>query len=128
MGRSVNRVVLLGSLERDPEFLHDEGIGRVARLIVSTSDALASLNRQNDLSQCHQIVIQGESFISLVERDLRKGTRVYLEGMLQSEVWANSLGREFSTSEVVVSSADGKLITFIEELGQTNNFDVEERD
>ncbi len=112
MSGFVNRVTLFGFMTRDPELIHIAASRRIALLTLSTPDeANGTLNDLDiDPDQEHCVVIADESLIDLVERHLRKGAKVYIEGLLSMHAWTDAAGQEIAQTEVIVGAPSGKLI------------------
>jgi len=129
MSNSVNRVILFGFLEQDPAVIRVEGSDeRIAKLVISTFDSLSPETLQGDRAECHRVVVLDERLIALVERDLRKGSKVYIEGRLQSRVWSSHFGGEICAAEVVVPRTNGIIITFAGRQGIGSNEDAMAQD
>src|SRR3954449_2817888 len=111
MAGSVNKVILLGNLCRDPEVRHTQGNQKIVHLAVATSERWK--DRQSaelrERTEWHRVVIFNEHLAEIAERYLRKGSPVYLEGTLQTRKWTDQGGQERTTTEVVVPRFRGEL-------------------
>src|SRR3954471_21416015 len=111
MAGSVNKVILVGNLGRDPEVRHTQSNQKVVHLAVATSERWK--DRQSgdprERTEWHRVVIFHENLAEIAERYLRKGSPVYLEGTLQTRKWTDRSGQERSTTEVVVPRFRGEL-------------------
>ena len=111
MAGSVNKVILVGNLGRDPEVRHTQNNQKIVHLSVATSERWK--DRQSgeprERTEWHRVVIFNENLADIAERYLRKGSPVYLEGTLQTRKWADQSGQEHYTTEVVVPRFRGEL-------------------
>jgi single-strand DNA-binding protein len=106
---SINRVTLCGSLDRDPEVRDIHG-SRVASLVV-LAPSVQQPEESND-TECHYVTVHGDDLIDLIERDLRKGSKILIEGQLQSRTYTDVHGCEFHSAEILVWKGTGDVITF----------------
>lgn len=111
MAGSVNKVILVGNLGRDPEVRQLQDGTKVVSFSVATSERWR--DRQSgetrERTEWHRIVIFNERLADVAERYLRKGAKVYLEGALQSRKWTGQDGQERTTTEVVLARFRGEL-------------------
>src|SRR3954470_14020393 len=111
MAGSVNKVILVGNLGRDPEVRHTQNNQKIVHLAVATSERWK--DRQSgearERTEWHRVVIFDEHLAEIAERHLRKGSPVYLEGTLQTRKWTDQGGQERTTTEVVVPRFRGEL-------------------
>ena len=111
MAGSVNKVILVGNLGRDPEVRHTQSNQKIVHLAVATSERWK--DRQSgearERTEWHRVVIFNENLAEIAERYLRKGSPVYLEGTLQTRKWTDQSGQERYTTEVVVPRFRGEL-------------------
>jgi single-strand DNA-binding protein len=111
MAGSVNKVILVGNLGRDPEVRHSQGNQKIVNLRIATSERWK--DRQSgdprERTEWHSVVIFNEHLADIAERYLRKGSPVYLEGQLQTRKWTDQGGQERYTTEVVLSRFRGEL-------------------
>ncbi len=111
MAGSVNKVILVGNLGRDPEVRHTQNNQKVVNLRIATSerwrDRQSGENRER--TEWHSVVIFNENLADVAERYLRKGSSVYVEGQLQTRKWTDQSGQERYTTEVVLSRFRGEL-------------------
>ena len=111
MSGSVNKVILVGNLGRDPEIRSLNNGGRVANLSVATSDRWRDrqTGEQRERTEWHRVVIFDDKLVEVVEKYVRKGEKVYLEGELQTRKWSDQSGQERYTTEVVLQRFRGQL-------------------
>lgn len=112
MSGSVNKVIIVGHLGRDPESRSFQNGGKVVGLRVATSEQWKdrSTGERRDKVQWHQVAIFNEGLANVAERYLRKGSKVYLEGQLQTRKWSDSQGVERFTTEVVLQGFNAVLV------------------
>lgn len=123
MSGSVNKVILVGNLGRDPEIRSFGNGGRVANFSVATSERWRDrqTNEQRDRTEWHRVVIFNERLVEIVEKYVRKGQMVYLEGELQTRKWSDQSGQERYTTEVVLQGFRGQL-TMLGRRGEGGGF------
>ena len=111
MAGSVNKVILVGNLGRDPEVRHTQDGSKIVHLSVATSerwrDRGSGENRER--TEWHRVVIFNERLGEVAEKYLAKGRTVYLEGQLQTRKWTDQSGQEKYTTEVVLQRFRGEL-------------------
>ena len=111
MADSVNKVILVGNLGRDPEIRNTQDGMKVVNLSVATSerwkDRMSGEPRER--TEWHRVVIFNENLARVAEQYLRKGSSVYLEGQLQTRKWTDQQGVEKYTTEVVLGRFRGEL-------------------
>ena len=110
MAGSVNKVILVGNLGRDPEVRSMQSGDKVANLSVATSERWKDRNtgEMNERTEWHRVVIFGRT-AEIAEQYLRKGSKVYLEGQLQTRKWEDQNGQERYTTEVVLRPYNGTM-------------------
>ncbi len=111
MAGSVNKVILIGNLGRDPEIRSTQDGTRVANLSVATSESWRDRNsgERRERTEWHRVVIFNERLVEVVEKYLRKGSKLYLEGQLQTRKWQDQSGQDRYTTEVVMNRFRGEL-------------------
>ena len=109
---SVNKVILVGNIGRDPEIKTMQNGGRVCNLSVATSDRWKDKNtgEQQEKTEWHRVVIFDDRLCDVVERFLSKGSKVYLEGALQTRKWTDQSGQDKYSTEVVLQKFRGVLV------------------
>ncbi len=105
MAGSVNKVILIGNLGRDPEIRSTQDGTRIANLSVATSDTWRDRNtgERRERTEWHRVVIFDEKLSEVAEKYLRKGSKVYLEGQIQTRKWQDQSGQDKYTTEVVLN-------------------------
>jgi single-strand DNA-binding protein len=112
MSGSVNKVILLGNLGRDPEVRTAQSGQKIVQLSVATSERWRdkASGEQREKSEWHRVVIFNENLADVAERYLAKGRSVYLEGQLQTRKWTDQSGAEKYTTEIVLQRFRGELV------------------
>ena len=112
MAGSVNRVTLLGNLGRDPEVREFQNGGKVCHLRVATSETWKDKNNgeRREKSEWHSIAIFQEGLVRVAEQYLRKGSKVYIEGKLQTRKWQDKSGNDRYSTEIVLQGFGGALV------------------
>jgi single-strand DNA-binding protein len=108
---SVNKVILVGNLGRDPEVRHTQAGAKIANLSIATSESWKDKQsgERKEKTEWHRVVIYNEHLANIAEQYLRKGSKVYLEGALQTRKWTGNDGVEKYTTEVVMQNYRGEL-------------------
>ena len=111
MAGSVNKVILVGNLGRDPEVRSTQDGTRVANFTMATSENWRdkSTGERREKTEWHRIVIFNERLVEVAEKYLHKGSKVYIEGQLQTRKWTDQSGQEKYTTEVVLQRFRGEL-------------------
>ena len=111
MAGSVNKVILIGNLGRDPEIRSTQDGTRVANLSVATSESWRdkTSGERRERTEWHRVVIFNDRLVDVIEKYLHKGSKVYLEGALQTRKWTDQSGQERYTTEVVLQRYRGEL-------------------
>ena len=109
---SVNKVILIGNLGRDPEVKAMQSGDKVCNLSVATSERWKDKNsgEQKEKSEWHRVVIFDQKIADVAEKYLAKGSKVYLEGQLQTRKWTDNSGVEKYSTEVVLQRFRGQLV------------------
>jgi len=111
MAGSVNKVILVGNLGADPEIRHMQDGRPVANLRVATSENWRdkSTGERREKTEWHNVAIFNEGLCKIAEQYLRKGSKVYIEGQLQTRKWQDRDGNDRYTTEVVLQGYNGAL-------------------
>ena len=111
MAGSVNKVILVGNLGRDPEIRSFQNGGRVANLSVATSENWRdkATGERKERTEWHRVAIFNDRLVEVAEKYLKKGAKVYLEGQLETRKWTDQSGQEKYTTEVVLQRFRGEL-------------------
>ena len=111
MAGSVNKVILVGNLGKDPEIRTLNSGDRVANLTIATSETWRdkATGERKEKTEWHRVVIFNDNLAKIAEQYLRKGSSVYLEGSLQTRKWTDQQGVEKYSTEVVLQKFNGNL-------------------
>jgi single-strand DNA-binding protein len=111
MAGSVNKVILIGNLGRDPEVRSTQDGMKIVQLSVATSESWRdkASGERKDKTEWHRVVIFNDRLAEVAEKYLKKGSKVYVEGQLQTRKWSDKDGAEKYTTEVVLSRFKGEL-------------------
>lgn len=111
MSGSVNKVIIVGNLGRDPEVRSFNSGDKVCNLSVATSETWKdkATGERKEKSEWHRVCIFNEHIVKFVERFAKKGTKVYLEGQLQTRKWTDQAGVEKFATEIVLQKFKGEL-------------------
>jgi single-strand DNA-binding protein len=111
MAGSVNKVILVGNLGKDPEVRHTQDGKAIVNLTLATSENWRdkSTGERKEKTEWHRVVIFNENLAKVAEQYLKKGSTVYIEGQLQTRKWTDKDGAEKYTTEVVLQNFRGEL-------------------
>ena len=111
MAGSINKVILVGNLGRDPEVRATQDGSKIVNLSLATSERWKDRNtgEQRERTEWHRVVIFNENLGRIAEQYLRKGSTCYIEGQLQTRKWTDQQGTEKYTTEVVLQRYRGEL-------------------
>lgn len=109
---SVNKVILIGNLGRDPEVHSFTSGDRACNMTVATSDSWTdkATGERKEKTEWHRIVIYNDKIVEVAEKYLTKGSKVYIEGALQTRKWTDKDGNERYQTEVVVNRFAGQMV------------------
>jgi single-strand DNA-binding protein len=112
MAGSVNKVTLVGNLGKDPEVRNAQSGMKIVNLTVATSDTWndKASGERKEQTEWHRVVIMNERLGDVAEKYLRKGSKVYLEGKLQTRKWTDQSGQDKYTTEVLIGRFGGELV------------------
>lgn len=109
---SINKVILVGNLGADPRINTTQNGSKVVTLSVATSDSWKDkiTGERKDRTEWHRVVVFNSQLAEVAERYLRKGSKVYLEGQLQTRKWEDNNGQERYTTEIVLQNYTSTLV------------------
>lgn len=112
MAGSVNKTIIVGNLGADPEVKSFQNGGRICNLRIATSEDWKdkTTGEKKERTEWHQVVLSSDGLVGVAERFLKKGSKVYIEGKLQTRKWQDASGNDRYSTEVVVGGFDGKLV------------------
>jgi single-strand DNA-binding protein len=119
MAGSVNKVILIGNLGKDPEVRRMQDGRPIVNLSVATSDTWRdkATGERKERTEWHRVVIFNENIAKIAEQYLKKGSKVYLEGSLQTRKWQDQSGQDKYTTEVVLQGFNAQL-TMLDKAGE----------
>jgi single-strand DNA-binding protein len=123
----VNKVILVGNVGRDPEVRSMNNGGKVVNLSIATSETWRDKNsgERQEKTEWHRIVIFNEKIGEVAEKYVRKGSRIYIEGALQTRKWTDQSGAEKYSTEIVLQRFRGELV-LLGEKGDGRNDDTDD--
>jgi len=122
MAGSVNKVILVGNLGKDPEVRTFPNGGKVCNFPVATSETWRDRNsgEKQERTQWHNIAIFSEPLVNIAERFLKKGSKIFVEGQLETRKWQDNTGADRYSTEVVLRPYKGEL-TLLDNKPETDN-------
>ncbi len=120
MAGSVNKVILIGNLGKDPEVRTTQDGQKIVNLTLATSENWTDRNsgERKERTEWHRVVIFNDRIGEVAERFLRKGRKVFVEGSLQTRKWTDQSGQERYTTEVVIQRFRGELVLLDSQRGE----------
>jgi single-strand DNA-binding protein len=111
MAGSVNKVILVGNLGADPDVRHTQSGKPIVNLSVATSESWRdkATGEQREKTEWHRVVIFSEGLAKVAQNHLKKGSKVYIEGQLQTRKWQDQSGNDKYSTEIVLSGFNGTL-------------------
>jgi single-strand DNA-binding protein len=111
MAGSVNKVILIGNLGRDPEVRQTQDGNPIVNMSIATSETWRDKGsgERRERTEWHRVVIFNERLAEVAQKYLKKGSKVYIEGQLQTRKWTDQSGQEKYTTEVVLQRFRGEL-------------------
>ena len=111
MAGSVNKVILLGNLGQDPDVRTMQSGKKVATMSIATSDSWKDKDtgEKKEKTEWHRIVVFNEGLVGVVENYINKGSKLYIEGALQTRKWTDDSGTEKYTTEIVIQGYGGRI-------------------
>jgi single-strand DNA-binding protein len=128
MAGSVNKVILIGNLGRDPEVRRTQDGRPVVNLSLATSENWRDKNtgERRERTEWHRVVIFNENLCRIAEQYLKKGSRIYLEGQLQTRKWQDQSGQDKYTTEIVLQF--NSQLTMLDRIGERTGTDIGQED
>src|SRR6056297_4024118 len=119
MAGSVNKVILIGNLGRDPEVRTFQDGGKLCNLRIATSETWKDRNtgERRERTEWHNVTLRGDGLVRVAEQYLRKGSKVYVEGHLQTRKWQDQSGQDRYSTDVVVAGLGG-VLTMLDGRGE----------
>ena len=121
MAGSVNKVILLGNLGKDPDIRATQAGSRLASFSIATSSKYRNKDTQQleDKTEWHRVVVFNDKLADICEKYLRKGSKIYIEGQLQTRKWTDNNGVDKYTTEVVIPNYSG-VLTMLDTRSQSS--------
>ena len=119
MAGSVNKVILIGNVGKDPEIRSLQNGGRVANFSLATSDSWKdrTTGEKRDKTEWHRVVVFNDNLVGVIERFVKKGSKLFIEGALETRKWTDQSGQEKYSTEVVIKQFRGE-ITLLDSRGE----------
>jgi single-strand DNA-binding protein len=120
MAGSVNKVILVGNLGKDPEIRNTQAGTKICNLTIATSETWSdrASGERKERTEWHRVVIFNERLADVAERFLRKGRKVYIEGAIETRKYTDQAGQEKYTTEVVLRNFRGELVLLDSNRGE----------
>lgn len=130
MAGSINKIILVGNLGKDPEIRHTQAGSKIASFSVATSESWQdkTTNERRDNTHWHRIVVFNENLADIVEKYVKKGNKVYVEGSLQYRKYTDTNGVERNISEIVLSRFRGEMQILDSKSDKANNNNFNNQD
>ena len=111
MASSVNKVIIIGNLGADPDIKRTQDGRPIANLSIATSDSWKDKNtgERKERTEWHRVVVYNEGLCKVIENYVKKGSKVYIEGSLQTRKWQDNEGKDRWSTEVVLQNYNGVL-------------------
>jgi single-strand DNA-binding protein len=132
MAGSVNKVILVGNLGKDPEVRSTQDGSKIVNLALATSETWndRASGERKERTEWHRVVIFNDRIADVAEKYLKKGAKIYVEGALQTRKWTDPSGAEKYTTEIVIGKFRGELTMLSgrgEEGGESGGYTPRER-
>lgn len=120
MAGSVNKVILIGNVGRDPEIRSTQDGTRIANLSIATSESWRDRNsgERRERTEWHRVVVFNDRLVDVIEKYVKKGAKLYIEGALQTRKWTDNSGQERYTTEIVLQKFRGEM-TMLDGRGES---------
>ena len=127
MAGSLNKVVLIGNLGRDPEIRTTSDGREIANFSIATSESWKdkATGERKDKTEWHRVVVFSEGLVRVIKNYVKKGSKLYIEGQLQTRKWMDNENQERYTTEVVLQNFNSTLI-LLDSRGESSGFQGEE--
>jgi single-strand DNA-binding protein len=127
MAGSINKVIIIGNLGKDPEIRSFTNGGRVASFSVATSESWKdkASGEKKERTEWHRISVLNDNLVGIVEKYIKKGSKVYIEGQLETRKWTDKDGVEKYTTEIVLRPFRGE-ITMLDSKGGHTSHEVDQ--
>jgi single-strand DNA-binding protein len=124
MAGSLNKVTLIGNLGKDPEIRHTQDGRPIASFSLATTESWKDKSgEKRDKTEWHNIVVFSEGLVKVIQSYVKKGSKIYIEGQLQTRKWQDNEGRDRYTTEVVLQNYNSQMIMLDSRNGNSSNND-----
>lgn len=122
MAGSVNKVIIIGNVGKDPEIRSTQDGREIASLTIATSDNWKEKNtgERKEKTEWHKVLVFSSGLVGVIKQYVKKGSKVYIEGALQTRKWQDQSGADRYTTEVVLQAYGGTL-TLLDSRGSSDN-------
>ena len=122
MAGSVNKVILLGNIGKDPDIKSTQNGSKLASFSIATSKRWKDKQTQEykDKTEWHKVVVFGEGLVDIIDKYVKKGSKVYIEGELQTRKWQDQSGNDRYTTEVILQGFNSTL-TLLDNKGNSSS-------
>lgn len=122
-GGSINKVILIGNLGRDPEIRSTQDGRKIANFSVATSEVWKdkASGDKKERTEWNKVVVFSPPLVELIEKYIHKGSRLYIEGSLQTRKWTDKNGEERYTTEVVLQNYNSVIVMLDSKSGHSNH-------
>ncbi|CAO5681880.1 MAG: Single-stranded DNA-binding protein [Holosporales bacterium] len=112
MAGSINKVILVGNLGKDPEIRQTQDGFKIASFSIATSEYWKdkASGERKEKTEWHRIAVMNENLVDVVEKYIKRGTKVYVEGQLQTRKWVDQNGQDRYTTEIILGRYRGELL------------------
>jgi single-strand DNA-binding protein len=112
MAYSINKVTLLGNVGKDPEIRSFQNGGKVANFTLATSDSWKdkTTGEKKTKTEWHNISVQNEALVGIIEKYVKKGSKLHLEGKLETRKWTDKEGKDRYSTEIVLYPYSGEIV------------------
>ena len=123
MAGYLNKAVLMGNVGRDPEIRNTQDGSRIVTLSIATSESWRDkvTGERKEKTEWHRVVVMNDRIADVIDRFVKKGSRIYVEGQLQTRKWTDASGQEKYTTEVVIGRFRGELVMLDKISGEGSN-------
>jgi len=127
MAGSLNKVMLIGNVGKDPEIRTTQDGREIAQLTLATSEQWKDRNsgEKREKTEWHRVVVFSEGLVNVIKNYVKKGSKLFIEGSLQTRKWEDSSGHEKYTTEIVIQGYNGS-ITMLDSRGSGEKFEVDQ--
>ena len=125
MAGSINKVILVGNVGKDPEIRSSSEGKEIATIVLATSESWKdkATGEKKEKTEWHRIVIFNENLVNVVKNYIKKGHKLYIEGSLQTRKWVDNSAIERYTTEIVIQNYNGNITMLDSRSSSENNYE-----